>query len=136
MKLSELNIKYPGAEAFTFGDSEELCDELTSLVISGEKTATCDTLSFYESGKEKMPEVGRVDIATTWDGRPAVAIRTLEIEVKKFKDVEEEFALDEGENEDLEGWRIDHREYFERNGGFDPEMKLVCERFEVVEIFT
>ena len=25
--------------------------------------------------------------------------------------------------------RNDHREYFERNGGFDPNMKLICERF-------
>ena len=26
----------------------------------------------------------------------------------------------------------DHQEYFERNGGFDPKMMLVCERFRLV----
>ena len=71
----------------------------------------------------------------TWEGQPAVAIRTVEIEVKKFSEVEESFALDEGESDSLEGWRKDHQEYFERNGDFDPEMKLICERFEVVEVF-
>jgi hypothetical protein len=35
----------------------------------------------------------------------------------------------------LSGWRRDHQAYFERNGGFDPEMLLVCERFRLVEDF-
>lgn len=135
MKLSEAKAKYPGAEVFRFGDSKELCDELTSLVIIGKKRATCDALNVYESEKEELPRVGRVDIALTWEGHPAVAIRTVTIEVMKFEEVSEEFALAEGENGDLEGWRKDHREYFERNGGYDPEMKLVCERFEVIEVF-
>ena len=38
----------------------------------------------------------------------------------------------EGENDDLEGWRYDHRLFFARNGGFDREMMLVCERFKLV----
>ncbi len=135
MDLSEVQTKYPESETFRFGDSKELCEELTSLVINGTKTATCDSLSIYESGKEKMPTVGRVDIAMTWEGEPAVAIRTIEIEVKKFCEVDEEFALDEGEDDSLEGWRKHHKEYFERSGGFDPEMELVCERFEVIEVF-
>ena len=74
MNLSELKAKYPDSETFKFGDNKELCEELTSLVISGKKTATCDALSFYESGKEKMPRVGRVDIALNWEGSPAIAI--------------------------------------------------------------
>ena len=135
MDLSEAKAKYPGSEVFRFVDSKELCDELTSLVVSGKKIATCDALNLYESGKEELPRVGRVDIALTWEGKPAVAIRTVEIEITKFKEVGEEFALAEGENDDLEGWQKDHREYFERNGGFDPNMKLICERFEVIEVF-
>ncbi|MEW4489505.1 ASCH domain-containing protein [Thalassoglobus sp. JC818] len=135
MNLSEARAKYPDSEVFRFGDSKKLCDELTSLVVSGKKVATCEALRVYASGNEDLPRVGRVDIALTWEGNPAVAIRTVEIEVMKFNEVGEEFALAEGENDDLEGWRKDHREYFERNGGYDPEMKLVCERFEVIEVF-
>jgi len=135
MELSDAKEKYPESETFVFGDSRALCEELTSLVTRGLKTAACDSLCVYESGKEKMPSIGRVDIATTWDGRPVVAIRTVEVEVKKFNEVDDRFALDEGENDSLDGWRKDHKEYFVRNGGFEPDMKLVCERFEVVEIF-
>lgn len=80
-----------------------------------------------------MPEVGRRDTALNWDGTPALVIETLEVTQRRFCDVEEDFALAEGENDDLEGWRRDHRAYFARNGGFDGEMMLVCERFRLVE---
>jgi uncharacterized protein YhfF len=33
----------------------------------------------------------------------------------------------------LAGWRAGHKDYFERNGGFSPDMELVCERFRLVE---
>jgi uncharacterized protein YhfF len=135
LDLSEIEAKYPGLKTFVFGDSKELCDELTALVVRGEKIATCEALSAYASGEEEMPVLGRVDIALTWERKPAVAIRTIEIEIRMFDEVEEAFALDEGENTDLAGWRKDHQEYFERNGHFDIEMKVVCERFEVVEVY-
>jgi uncharacterized protein YhfF len=59
-------------------------------------------------------------------------IESLEVTQRRFCDVDESFALAEGENDDLEGWRRDHQEFFERNGGFDPKMTLVCERFRLV----
>ena len=136
MDISKAKAKYPEAETFSFGNSKKLCDKLTLLVVSGKKTTTCAALSFYLSGKEKMPSAGRIYIATNWDGTPAVAIKIVEVEIKRFNEVREGFALDEGENNDLEGWQKDHREYFEQNGEFEPQMKLVCERFEVVEVFT
>ena len=34
----------------------------------------------------------------------------------------------------LADWRKGHQEYFERNGGFSPDMELVCERFKLVEV--
>ena len=135
MNLSELHLKYPGCAMFTFGDNKELCDELNSLVRSRRKTATCEALREFKDGNELMPRVGRINISLNWDGTPALAIRTLSIVVKKFREVDELFALAEGENENLEGWQSDHRSYFERNGGFEPEMELVCERFELVEDF-
>ena len=135
MNLSEVKVKFPGCTIFKFGDNRELCDELISLVRSGRKTATCEALREYETGDEKMPSVGRIDVALNWDGTPALAIRTLSIVIEKFCEVGEVFALAEGENDKLEGWQLDHRAYFERNGGFDPEMELVCERFVLVEDF-
>jgi uncharacterized protein YhfF len=120
------------ANTFTFGDSEALCERLLALVRSGTKTATCSALRDYEGEKAPLPEVGRREIALNWDGTPALMIETVEVRRQRFCDVDEAFALAEGENDDLAGWRRDHQAYFERNGGFDPQMELVCERFRVI----
>ena len=85
-------------------------------------------------GVENLPEVGRCDIALDWDGKPAVVIESTEVTIRRFCDVDEDFALAEGEDESLEGWRRGHQAYFERNGGFHPNMKLVCERFRLIEV--
>jgi len=133
LSLDELRKRHPGAETFTFGDSRALCDELLGLVRSGKKTATCGAARDFGDEGEPVPVVGRRDIALDWDGKPAVVIETIEVTIRRFCDVDQDFALAEGENETLDGWREDHRRYFERNGGWHPEMDLVCERFELVE---
>jgi uncharacterized protein YhfF len=120
------------AFTFKFGDSKELSDRLIQLVREGKKTATCGALREYGPGKEEMPVVGRQDMALNWDDTPALLLETVEIQHLRFCDVDEYFALAEGENETLPGWQRDHQAYFERTGGFDPEMVLVCERFRLV----
>ena len=132
-QLDRLRAKYPGSNTFVFGDTQELCDWLLGLVRDGKKTATCTDVRDIESGKVAMPVVGRRDIALNWDGTPALVIETRDIEIVRFDDVSEAFALAEGENDSLDGWRRDHKAYFERNGGFDPQMKLLCERFALIE---
>lgn len=132
--MTDLATRYPDAEHFTFGDSDALSEALLALVVSGVKTATCMPLRDVAEGREPMPRVGRRDIATAWDGTPRVVIETTEVSLVPFDEVAEDFALAEGENDTLDGWQDDHRRYFERNGGFEPDMMLVCERFRVVEV--
>ncbi len=136
MTLDEVKKRYVGADTFKFGDGPALSARLIGLVREGKKRATCGALRDYETGVEAMPQVGRIDIALNWDGTPALAIRTVSLDPQRFCDVTADFALAEGENETLEGWQQDHEEYFSRNGGFDPEMMLLCERFELVEDFA
>lgn len=131
--LDEIMARYPGAQTFKFGDNAVLSAELLALVRAGKKTATCGALRDYPEDSPETPVVGRRDIALEWDGRPALVIETVDVSICRYRDVTEEFALAEGENDTLEGWREDHRRYFERNGGFDPKMKLLCERFRLVE---
>ncbi len=133
VSLNDVMARYPGAQTFKFGDNASLSAELLALVRSGRKTATCGALRDYPDGSADTPNVGRQDIALEWDDRPALVIETVEVSICRYCDVTEDFALAEGENETLEGWREDHRRYFERNGGFDPEMELLCERFRLVE---
>ncbi len=133
MRLQDALARYPGAETFKFGDSAQLCAQLLALVRSGAKTATCGALRDFAAGGDAMPQVGRKDIALDWDGAPALVIETLSVDQMRFCDVTEAFALAEGENTSLAGWQQDHRTYFTRNGGFDPEMMLVCERLRLIE---
>lgn len=136
MKTDELQHILARSVTFRFGDNEELCNELLDLVRSGKKTATCEALrAFGAPGGEAMPVVGRRDVALNWDGTPALILETLEVTEMRFCDVDEDFALAEGENDGLDGWRRDHRRYFERTGGFDREMMLVCERFKLIHDF-
>lgn len=129
----DLQDIYPGAGTFKFGDNADLSARLIQLVRQGKKTATCDAARNYEDEPEALPIVGRCDIATEWDGTPALVIRTKSVTKIRFCDVTEEMALKEGENDTLAGWRKDHKDYFTRNGGFDPEMDLIFEEFELVE---
>lgn len=135
MKSNELHEPHTDSITFTFGDSEELCNELLALIRSGQKTATCGALREFGPDGDAMPVVGRRDVALNWDGTPALMLETLELTQMRFCDVDEGFALAEGENDDLDGWRRDHQQYFERNGGFDSEMIVVCERFKLVRDF-
>jgi uncharacterized protein YhfF len=133
MSLAELKKIYPGAETFKFGDSQTLSDQLIALIRAGKKTATCGALRDFGESGEALPVPGRRDIALNWDDTPALVIETVEVTITRFCDVTDDFALAEGENEDLAGWQRDHQAFFERNGGFDPEMELVCERFKAIQ---
>lgn len=131
-EVRALKQRYPGAETFTFGDNGALCASLLLLVRAGKKVATCGALREFQNG-EPMPEIGRRDIALNWDGTPALVIETVELVHCRFDEVSEAMALAEGEDDSLEGWRAGHRAYFERNGGFSPDMPIVWERFVLIE---
>jgi len=121
------------AVSFSFGDSPALADELLALVLTGKKTATCGALRDF-GGEEPVPQVGRRDIVLDGQGRPAAIIETVSIEMKRFDEVDADFAAKEGEGDlSYEYWRSAHEAYFVRNGGFSPDMILVCERFRLVE---
>jgi uncharacterized protein YhfF len=130
--LKCLKQRYPTAATFKFGDSTGLCASLVGLVRAGKKVATCGALRDYQNG-EAMPDVGRRDIALNWDDTPALVIETVEIIQCRFDEISEEMALAEGEDDSLEEWRVGHSAYFERNGGFSPDMQIVWERFRLIE---
>lgn len=133
--MIEVPDKYRDAVTFAFGDSPTLADELLALVLAGKKTATCAALRDYAEDNADKPVVGRRDVVLDGAGRPAAVIETVEVTYRRFDEVDDAFARDEGEGEaTLEQWRRDHETYFRRNGGFAADMDLLCERFRLVEI--
>lgn len=125
-----------GAEAF--GDSPEMADELGELMLSGAKTATCSALWEYEAEGEPLPVQGTCSIVLDGRGQPLCIVCVESVEVRRFRDVDADFARAEGEGDrTLESWRAGHRAFFERSLaaiGREPtdDMPLVCERFRVV----
>lgn len=118
---------------FSFGDSPELADRLLALVLAGKKTATCGALRDYGAGGEPMPVAGRRDIVLNGAGEEAAVIETLSVETRRFDAIGPDFTDREGEG-DYAVWRAGHEAYFARNGGFSPDMDIVCETFRLVTV--
>jgi uncharacterized protein YhfF len=125
-------------EAFCFGDSEGLANELGALVVAGTKRATTGSLWALEAARKSPPQPGDLSIVTTWSGEPLCVIETTHVEIIPFSEVGAEFAANEGEGDgSLAYWRSAHASYFGRECArigrhFSSEMPVVCERFKVV----
>ena len=125
-------------QAWYFGLSSEVAEELCQLVLEGKKTATASLPWEYEDKPEEAPFVGGYNVVTDFDGNPKCVVRTTELRVVPFKEVDAEFAFDEGEgDQSLDYWREVHWDYFSRRCaaiGREPntEMPVNCERFELL----
>lgn len=114
-----------------FGDSPALADELLNLVLAGVKTATC----WSAADGLKGAEVGKRWAVKDGSGAVRCVVETVELTQRRFCDVDEAVAFDEGEDDrTLASWRAAHEAFFARNGGFAPDMLLWCERFRLVEV--
>jgi len=135
---AKLDPETPVYEKFYFDDNESDANELADLVLGGKKQATASLLCQYEKGSQRPPQVGDMSIVTNWDGLPLCIIKTTDVKVIAFQDVNEDFAADEGEGDlSLAYWKDAHWTYFEnvcRELGreMSPKMLVVCERFQMV----
>ena len=118
-----------------FGDSAEQSRELIGLIIAGKKTATCSALRDYEKENEPLPQKDEQFTVFNFDEMPACIIVITDVFTRVFEQVDEDFALAEGEG-DFATWKKGHMNYFERNGGWSKDMQLVCERFELLEVIV
>ena len=86
-------------EAWSFGDSSELADDLGALVTAGTKTATCCSLRGLELAGEPVPAVGNVSVLLDGRGEPLCVVETSGVEVKPYNEVGADFAHAEGEGD-------------------------------------
>ncbi len=124
-------------EAWAFADSiPELATELALLVRDGPKRATAGLHPDYEHADdpEPIPTVGGLSVVLDGRGSPVCVIRTTEVEFRRFGDVDEGFAWDEGEGDrTLAWWRRAHIWFFSQQGiRIDDDTPLVLERFELL----
>jgi uncharacterized protein YhfF len=125
-------------EAFFFGDSEALANELAELVLRGIKGATTASLWSVELEDRPLPKPGALSIVTNWEGEPLCVIETESVEIMQLNQVGADFAATEGEGDgSLSFWREAHYSYFKREASqagreFSEDMLVACERFRIV----
>jgi uncharacterized protein YhfF len=124
-------------DVFAFGDNPALIDELLALVLHGPKRATAALLLEFETAGDPLPVVGGHSVVLDGDGRPRCVVRTSEVRIVPFAEVDAAFAFDEGEDDrTLGSWREGHRRYFGRvcarlGRSFAEDMPVVLECFEL-----
>lgn len=128
----------PVPEAWGFGDSPQMADELGQLVVSGKKWATCSLLLEYTHEGESLPEPGQLSIILDGRGEPLCIIETTSVKIQAYNKVDADFAYEEGEGDrSLRYWREAHHRFFTRqcqqmDQKFTEDAPLVCERFRVL----
>jgi len=134
----DTRITYDLPECWSFGHGAQMADKLGGLVVDGVKTATCSLLYEYEVEGEEIPRPGDFSIVLNGHGLPLCLIETIGVQIKHFRDVDAQFAHDEGEGDrSLEYWREEHTHYFTRTyeslgSTFQEDIQVVCERFRLL----
>ena len=125
-------------QTWYFGNTREVATELADLVLSGRKTATASLLEMNELNPSDAPQPDGYSVITDFDGDPFCVLQTTEIRHIPFDDVDERFAVDEGEGDlSHDYWRRVHWDYFSREAElhgfeFDGRSIVCCERFRVL----
>ncbi|MDU4095002.1 MAG: ASCH domain-containing protein [Pantoea sp.] len=132
--IDTLKEKYPGAQAWSIGDSPDMANALAELVCRGIKTATCGSLASFMTDAS-APKIGSYNIILNGQQEPVCVIRIMALRLVRFSEITEAFARKEGEGDlSLAYWQQEHKAFFTRQGSWSEDMELVTEEFEVVEV--
>ncbi len=133
--VGDLSDEY---QAWSFGNTPQMADELAKLVLDGIKTATASLAWSYEQEAEPYPVVSGYSVILDGKGCPIGIIQTTELAVVPFNEVDDDHAYQEGEGDrSLAFWRAVHWKFFAaecESLGKAPakEMPIVCEKFKLV----
>ncbi|MEM8924628.1 MAG: ASCH domain-containing protein [Actinomycetota bacterium] len=128
----------PQPEAWPFGDSVELADELIALVLGGIKRATAGSVAEFRAEGLAAPEVGDLEIVLDGAMRPRAVLRLTDVREGPLSSVDDAFAYDEGEGDRTRRFWLDaHTRFFARvlptlGLVFDDDMPTYFQRFEVL----
>jgi uncharacterized protein YhfF len=125
-----------GLRGIEFGTPGDFREELNALVLSGQKRATAGTLEWdYRAEGEEVETIGERLAVLNSEGVHVATIEAVKVEVRRFADVPDEFALAEGEG-DLSGedFRESHLRYWTRMGlSITGDTEIVLLYFTLVE---
>ena len=96
---------------FSFDDNERGAAECALAVLEGRKTATSALAAPFDRGEDRFPEPGDHEIVTLFDGTPYAVIRMTHWDRVRFGEVDEAFAIAEGDGT-LDAWIATHTRYY------------------------
>lgn len=119
-------------------------DALVAAILAGRKTSTAGLYREFEIFDEEVPKAGDLRMLIDSDGQDLAILRYISIENKRFIDVADRHAIDEGEGyTDAAGWRKAHagfwnspeyREEFGDDFTVDDDTLVTLECFEVARL--
>lgn len=115
-----LKVMFPridGLRTIEFGTPGESRHRLVDFVIHGNKRATAGLLSEYETEGEEVEHVGELLAMVDNEGRHVATLQVTRVEVLRFADVPDEFALAEAEGDlNAADFRASHVDYWTKVG--------------------
>ena len=122
-------------DAWAFGVD---ADHLAAMVLNGTKTATTSLHLWYEQDAQPLPQPGQYSVILDSEEKAVCVIRTENVSVVPYTQVDESHAWKEGEGDrTLVYWRSAHERFFrdtltQAGLSFDEQMMVVCEEFVLV----
>jgi uncharacterized protein YhfF len=124
-----------GLRTVEFGNPGESRSNLIDLIVNGNKRATAGTMKWdYEDEGEPIETVGEKLAVVDNDNQHVATIQVTRVEVSRFADVPDEFALAEAEG-DLTGddFRESHFKFWTDCGyKIDDDSKIVLAYFDLI----
>jgi uncharacterized protein YhfF len=121
-----------------FADTPEAATKVGKLVRDGIKTTTSSLLWGLEHDGEPLPKTGDISVVVDGNGNPLCVIEMMEVEIRPFTTVDEQFAFEYGEGErTLAYWLSDNWDFHSRwcrEIGREPSasMPIVFQRFRLL----
>jgi uncharacterized protein YhfF len=123
-----------GLRSVEIGTPGEMRARLNALILAGTKRATAGLLAEYEAEGEPVEHVGELLVLVDDDLRGIATLRVTRVDVSRFAEVPDGFALAEGEG-DLSGddFRASHLAFWTREGEVITDDTMVVQvYFELV----
>ena len=119
-RISTLTKMFPRVDnlrVIEFGTPGTSREALVNFVLHGNKRATAGLFSEYETEGEEVEHIGELLAMVDNDGQHVGTLEVARVEIVRFADVPDEFALAEAEGDlDASDFRASHLAFWTRVG--------------------
>ena len=125
-----------GLRSIEFGTPGESREKLNDFVLHGNKRATAGLFRDYEEDNEPLEQIGELLAMVDNDGKHIATLEVTLVEVLRFIDVPDEFALAEAEGDlNATDFRASHLAFWNREGeDINDDTEIVTLYFKLIPL--